>query len=383
MARTRKKLAVNDRGFALATVILALVVIGAIAAGGAFVATQEQRAGDSSRRLAQAFGIAEGTGAELMTAWDAQSYSSRNNYPNDSVLISTTNSAQGTGVYGASIFKLNPQIYFLDITGTDTRSRTWRDGGARQRVGMLVRVVPLQLDMKAALTVGGPVVFGGGNVFVKGQDTPPAGWSGCPPADTTLGGVRAKNAGDVSNSQGQVTGSPAVIVDPTMDSTTFINYGSTNYNKLAAQADVTLPPATYTPTPSVTAGVCQTAVTTNWGDGNTPANPCGRLWKIVHVTGNLTLGNGQGQGVLLVDGDLNMTGNFNFYGLIVVRGAFKTSGAGVSRVYGNLMAQSIDLAQTAFMGDAVINYSKCAIERAMEGSASPSFARSRGWVELL
>ena len=37
---------------------------------------------------------------------------------------------------------------------------------------------------------------------------------------------------------------------------------------------------------------------------------------------------GVGQGILLVDGTLDLRGNFVFYGLIIVQGSFETQGSG-------------------------------------------------------
>src|ERR1700682_2429950 len=112
----------------------------------------------------------------------------------------------------------------LDAVGRGSLSFSGRvpDNGARDRVGMLARIVPLNVRVQAALTLGGPLTFGGGNVFVQGADHVPPGWTTCAAIDTAKAGVVARNAGDVANSQGQVTGNPNVLIDPTLDSTTFM-----------------------------------------------------------------------------------------------------------------------------------------------------------------
>jgi hypothetical protein len=234
------------------------------------------------------------------------------------------------------------------------------------------------------MTIGAPVNFGGGNVFVRGADNQPAGWSGCAATGADVAGVRAKNNGDANNSQGQMSGTPPVSITPTMDSTTFMQYGNTNYNQLAAAATIQLNPGTYAPAPVVTAGVC-TASNTNWGSPLAPAGACAKRYPIVHVSnfsGTTTITGGSGQGMLLVDGDLVISGAFTYYGLIIVRGKMSTTAGGSPTIYGALLVQSLNFQTTAFNGDANIYYSSCALQRIRDAVANPTPLRSRGYIEL-
>jgi hypothetical protein len=374
----------NRRGVALMTVIVATVVVGVMAAGAVFVGIQEQRMGEGVRRLGKSAGVAEGGAVETLHGWSWQTNNSVKLYPLDSAQIALTPSPGGVGVYRATSYKLTQQMYLIDVSARDSTSYSGKvpDNGARGRIGMLARVVPLNVNVKAALTLGGPVVFGGGNVFVQGADHVPPGWTTCNPLDTAMAGVVAKNAGDVANSQGQVTGNPNVLIDPSMDSTWFMQYGGTSYTQLAAAASITLPGGSYSPAPSVVGGVCQNT-TTNWGDGNTPTNPCGGRYPIIHLTGDATILNGQGQGIILADGNLTFGGTFTFYGIIIVRKGFKTQAGGNPKVYGAVLAQDSNLATTAFAGDAVINYSKCALLKTKDATGIPAQLRSRNWIELM
>jgi hypothetical protein len=379
----------NERGMALAVAIFTLVVVGALVAGALFVGTQEQRVGLNSSRTEQSFRMAELGVAEVIGGWSANrlTYNRMRAFPTDTTKLAWTKTVNGTGSYSGNVFKLNSTQFLLDITASDTMSRAGRvrEGGARQRIGIIARILPLQVDMQAALTVGGPVVFGGGNVFVKGQDTPPPpanGWSACPTASPTIAGVRAKNAGDVANSSGQVSGSPNVLITPAMDSTTFTQFGATSYAQLAATANVILGAGTYAPTPATVGATCNTAVMTNWGDGNNRAAACGDYFPIIHITGNATLSGGQGQGILMADGNLVLSGSFTFYGLVIAKGGFSTVPGGSSKIYGSVMAQSINLATTAFNGDVVINYSNCALSQALQYTGVAALNRSRSWIQL-
>jgi hypothetical protein len=374
----------DRRGVALMTVIVATVIVGVMATGAVYVGMQEQRMGEGVRKVGKSFGIAEGGAIETLNTWNPSVNNNIAAFPTGSFTVPVTASPNGTGVYQAIGYKLTNQIYLLDVAGRDSSSYSGRipDQGARERIGMLTRIVPLAVNVRAALTLGGPVVFGGGNVFVQGADNLPPGWSGCPAAGAAMAGVVAKNAGDVANSQGQVTGNPNVLIDPTLDSTSFMQYGSTSYNQLAAAASITLPGGTYSPLPVVIGGVCQN-LNTNWGDGNTPANPCGSRYPIIHLTGDATILNGQGQGMILADGNLTFGGTFTFYGVIIVRKGFKTQAGGNPKVYGAVLAQDSNLATTAFAGDAVINYSACSLMKMQNATSIPAMLRSRSWVELM
>jgi hypothetical protein len=377
----------DEHGMALATVIIALVVIGALVAAALMVGVQEQRMGESTRWMRKSAGLTEGGVNEVLRGWNAQSTNGMNLYPNagSTLAVATTPSPSGTGVYGGTVAKLTEQIYLLDVTGRDSATfagRTRGDGG-RQRLGLLTRVLPLPVDVQAAMTIGAPVNFGGGNVFVQGTDHTPAGWSGCAAPGGALAGVRAKNAGDASNSNGQMTGTPPVLITPTMDSTTFMQYGNTTYNALAAAATIQLSAGTYAPAPVVTGGVC-TASNTNWGSPLAPAAACGKRYPIVHVgAGTTTISGGSGQGMLLVDGDLTISGAFTYYGLIIVRGKMTTTAGGSPTVYGALLVQSMNFATTSFAGSANIYYSACALQRTRDAVGNPTLLRSRGWLELL
>ncbi len=79
----------NERGMALAVAIFALVIVGALVAGALFAGTQEQRVGESTRRLEQAFGVAELGVYDVVRTWDPVAYNQRGVYPTDSIDLPT------------------------------------------------------------------------------------------------------------------------------------------------------------------------------------------------------------------------------------------------------------------------------------------------------
>jgi hypothetical protein len=115
---------------------------------------------------------------------------------------------------------------------------------------------------------------------------------------------------------------------------------------------------------------------------------CEGYFPIVHAGGSVELTGGRGQGILLVDGDLVVTGAFEWAGLIVVRGDFAAT-AGTALVRGALVARNADFRSGdsgGGPGDArdgsSFQYSTCAIESALLGSARVEPAKQRGWAEL-
>jgi len=100
-------------------------------------------------------------------------------------------------------------------------------------------------------------------------------------------------------------------------------------------------------------------------------NPIGpnQSTQVTYIPGNVRLtSSAMGNGILIVDGDLDIHGGFNFYGLVLVRGVVTFSGGGSDNVnlQGGLLAgeNSIDLTDgTTVGGSAVINYDNCALQR--------------------
>ena len=113
---------------ALAVAIFAIVIVGALVAGALFAGTQEQRVGDSSRRLQQSFGVAELGVNSVVRTWAPTTYNLRGVYPTDSVAVPnpvvTGGSPRSTGSFGGYVYKLNTNLFLIDVTGHDTVSGT-------------------------------------------------------------------------------------------------------------------------------------------------------------------------------------------------------------------------------------------------------------------
>ncbi|MEX2157389.1 MAG: pilus assembly PilX N-terminal domain-containing protein [Gemmatimonadales bacterium] len=377
----------DERGMALAIAIFALVIVGAMVAGAFFAGTQEQRVGENQRRVQTSFGVAEAGGQERIMSWDPNTMNRRPLYPVDSVVIGPDRQApSGTGSYGGYSYKIGPNLFLIDVTGRDRASAggaTAGGGGARQRIGMIARIAPIEFGIRASLTTQGSVSVGG-NAVVNGSDQNPSGWSTCDPAGPGQAGVRTDSGTVTTSGNGVVAGSPPVVSDPTLSDTSFTTFGGATYAQLAARANITLPAGTYKTDPVVTNGVCDRTVLTNWGDGMNPTAPCGNYFPIIRLTGTSTLNNTQGQGILLVDGDLNVQGSYQWFGIVIIQGDLKTAGGGSTEAHfwGGVMSKNANLDVQNLSGKATLNFSSCSVLAALQAQSPIAMMRSRGWVQL-
>ncbi len=399
-----KQVLKNERGMALAIAIVALVIVGALIAGALFSGTQEQRVAENVRRVQASFGVAEEGVYDIIRGWSAvaakQKYADLYPYPavppaHDTALFGRTTAKSKTGSYSGEMYKLNDQLYMIDMTAQDTMSLAGRirGGGASQRLGLLTRIRPLQVNTQAAVTSGGADVVVG-SASIDGNDHAPTGWAGFPPLDSAKAGIRTQSDGNVSTSgHPTLIGNPPVLKDPTLADSSFTHYGDVTYTDLASSATITVAAQNFSNSiaPAVVGGVCDHTGNNawlNWGSPSTPTGPCGGFFPIIHITGNGAVINGQeGQGLLLVDGSLSIQGGFQFYGVVIIKGSLKTSGGGSTpaHFWGTVMVQ--DTAQFTdttnnISGSANLLYSKCAIIKALAKTGVGSMMRSRGWVQL-
>jgi len=200
-----KRVLQNERGMALALAIVALVVVGALVAGAFFAGTQEQRVGENSRRVLTSFGVAEAGMLEVVRTWQDSTgvFNSLASYPSvpSTRTWPTVQSPSHTGAYSGTLYKLNDQIFLIDMTGTDSapglssQQVAWlqrRGGGASQRLGLLTSIRALQMDIRASLTSGRGDALSG-NARIDGYDHVPPNWdtwTTCGPLDSAKAGIR-------------------------------------------------------------------------------------------------------------------------------------------------------------------------------------------------
>lgn len=83
--------------------------------------------------------------------------------------------------------------------------------------------------------------------------------------------------------------------------------------------------------------------------------------------GELRLNNVDGYGILLVEGDLQLAGNINWNGIIIVTGVITSSGGGSNskNIQGQIYSGSSSLGDSTISGSVVIGYHSCNVKKAL------------------
>lgn len=384
----------NERGMALAITVFALVVVSALVAGTFYAATQEQRVSDNSRRSVIALGSAEAGIDDVVTNWSANN-NKMGTFPTDSLSFGSSSSQRttpgGAGSYYATAYKLNSNMFFIDVTGNDNSSKaTAGQGvglGGRARLGVLLKIQPINFNISASLMTKNGVSLSG-NAQVDGHDSSPAAdgtdsvWSSCTTGSALAGVSTSSSASVTTGGNGAVDGVPPVSHDTAINSK--FSVVDSLYSALAARANITLGGGNYKTQPSFTGTACNTGDQLNWGDG-TASDGCSTYFPIIHITGNVTLNGVQGQGILLVDGNISVQGSYQFFGITIAKGSIGSAGGGSTSAhfYGATMAQDVNLSTTnSLSGKATLLYSSCAVQTAINNVSVVALIKSRSWVQL-
>ena len=371
-------------GIAIVAALGGIVVIGALIAGVFFVSTQESQISSGSLVHERAFRAAELGLNTTLANWDAP------------VMFALPVGGMDTMTYSGTdwvdtvvVTKLTQQAYSMLSTATAGSGRLAR---SRKKTLLSIRLSSPDFKFLGALTVRGATQIGGSSL-INGVNSNPPGWSGCSLPSDTLAGVAIADSTLITysgcTSGSCVVGLPRILQDPaTADTTNYFEFGDEDWATLTASANKIINgTATFSQiNPVVTNGACDKSVHSNWGAPvhTSPANPCENYFPIIHAKGStstLKLSGAKGQGILLVDGDLEISGGFEFYGPVIVRGRIKSTGTG-GKLNGGVMAANVDLEQNTVLGDATITYSSCAVEKAIAGSANPRRLVERAWTEV-
>jgi hypothetical protein len=286
--------------------------------------------------------------------------------------------------YTPFITRLNGQLFLVAARGEQLNG-----GGdvlSRRMLGTLARLAPTDVDVQAAVTSKGTVTVGG-NSTVDGNDHIPAGWTSCPALGAPKAGVRTDGVVNTGGAATTLGNPPERENDTTVVDSLFTN----PFNELKTLTTLTLSNLNVNGMAPTTTGTplrCNRTLEVNWGEPwyNPPmagaVTQCQQYFPVIYRNGDLKLQNGRGQGVLLVEGNLELRGNVEFTGLIIVRGELKTNGTG-NKVTGGVLAQNADLGDlTSLIGNPVVNYSACAISKALNGSAIVRPLTERSWAQL-
>lgn len=379
----------DRRGFAMFLAIGALVIIGVLVAGSSFVSLQEQRLGQNSLVQTKAFSVAEYGLNKIQADWDK----TPNLQMANGGKFDTSYVLAGQGTATVRYTRLNNETFWIVSEGRSTVGNA--TGGSRtavKRVGAVLRLRIPTIRVEGAITAGGNVAVRGG-ANIQGRDSVPPGWSSnCSdiPEVDKAGVVVPIGASVTTQGSSWVQGVPATKQDPlAADQNTYIRYGDETWNTLTAQANVRLNGGSIgnaVQPDSTLDGSCNKSNPLNWGEPHRTLlsiTPCYNYFPIIYSNGDLTLNaQGRGQGILLVNGNVTINGSFEWHGLIVVSNDI-VRGNGSATVFGGVMARNeVKADESIITGSTHYNYSSCALERAMRGSAQVVQAKERAWTEL-
>ena len=377
-ATPRSTRGAGDRdGIALVMAILAIILIGALVAGAFFFSNEDFRIGRNSLVALRAFAAAEYGLGRATAEWNRAGDLSLD-VGEDTVVSYLTGDG---GVVTVTATRLNAFTVLLIARG-------------QHRVGTpleIARTTSLVLRMAyPVVRAGGALTLrGGGSVraetIVSGANADPFGWNCASfPGRDTAAVAHGVGSPLTIDPAANVAGLPRANADTTAgDDATYVTYGDETWQSLSRNADV-IAAADASPTPSSNGERC-TRSSTNWGEPHRDAASvvaCQSYFPIVYAPSSLRLSGGRGQGILLVDGDLEIDGPIEWDGVIIVRDDVNDTGSAM--IHGALLARNADPADggSLFAGRSSFHYSACAIESALRGSARMVPAGQRAWAEI-
>ncbi|MFN2316083.1 MAG: hypothetical protein ABR602_05310 [Gemmatimonadales bacterium] len=365
-------------GFALPATLLAMFVIGAIVTGGFYISGQEHNVSMSTDIGTQALHAAEYGIEEQLAVWTNEDLQGL--VPGALTRYGPFPAQAGEDAeYMVTVMPLRMDtLYMVQSDGRVVRGRDT----ATRRVARVVGASRTDLPYKSAMAIVGKL-DAKGNSMIDGNDR-------C--TSDAVPGVMAEDIDLVtgvtkSPNEDRIIGDPAVAEDPDI-STTLDAY---DLQKLIEQAQPQyrfdpsdelrdMAPSTYVGADGQT--YCDTDDSNNWGG----APGCEGHYPILYSDGNMKLTTGSGQGVLIVNGDLSIQGNFEFSGVVIVTGTFTMmgTGSGTGKINGSVIAKGVgtlDTDETAeIAGNALIQYDSCEIERALNAALRLTALASRSWI---
>ena len=379
----------NREGFALAVALFAMVIIGGIIAGAFFASNQDYRSSRNTLLQERALAAAEFGLNQVINNWDGNwnTQFATGSTGGGTTYLLTGQTSGPSDRSTITVTRLNDLTFWVVSEG---QAGSGTGTSARRRVGQVLRLYIPMMNFLAALTVRGTTNIGGSSM-ISGVDQNPSGWS-CGSTEPPLPGVSTNNLGTLTTS-GSCSGASCIYGDPRVEQdpaagqdATYFDYGGVTWDDLVRAATKTLTSSSLTgigPTYNAD-GSCARTQQLNWGDPSRNLISPGRcegFYPIIYAPGSLQISGGRGQGVLLVEGDLDVRGGFEFFGPVIVKGRLRTEGTG-GHFNGGVMAANVELDQNVVLGNAVIQYSSCAIEAAQMGSTLPTRARDRAWAEM-
>lgn len=399
----------HREGFALAVSLAAIVVIGALIAGAFWSSMQHYRATRNSLSQERALNAAEFGQNWVLANWNGSAAKAMK--LGDNVAF-TPAVPGGLGTADVRMTRLNQNLFWVVSEGKSGAGQ-----GAllqsRARTNLLLRLDFPNMLINAPVMTAGDWQQTGASSTISGVDQNPPGWGDCAAAgaakpaianDNPASEVQTPTGGGCAGEACLFGASPKIATDPNAGlSSTYNSFGGITWDTLTAWAQANYPSKVYTASgtgwkvpgnplePSGTLTTCNTAAADNWGAPirpNTLYPECEKYYPIIWIKGATATtridGNSQGQGILLVEGNLEIAGTAQFNGIIIAKGTVYVTGSGGvgggSKVIGAILAGGSGSTST---GNSSITYSSCAINEALaQQNPPPVPVTSRPWGDM-
>jgi len=370
---------------ALLMALVALLLLALLGAGAVHMVRGDFRRARDELAIRLAAGAADAGAYRVMAGWGSTPHEM---LPIGGRLGPDTTHQAGAFATAYTV-RTSPTTFWTVSTGSagDSLASTL----ARRTVQVAFRLAIPEVDAAAALIVRDSLHVTG-SAQVVGSDTTLAGWgawcsgtshgAGAAMPDTSRLCDGTCSGGSTS---GRITGLPPLVVDSlAADTARFRRFGGEHWTVLTSQATVVLAPGSVvTPAPVVTGGLCDRSRADNWGNPS-GAGPCGSYMPLIWARGDVEVRGGLGQGVLLAEGDVVISGGAQLAGVVIAQDDLVSQGSG-GAIFGLAMAADGRIASgdhSRLEDGALVRRSRCAVDLALERSARLVPVRHRSWIPL-
>jgi hypothetical protein len=366
----------GKRGAALALVVFALFILGMLSSTAFVLSFGERQVDRKFVRFQQASAAADAGAYEPLRRWDVVRY---NRLEVGGRAFFAGEIADGTGSYEGAVTRLGPRLFLVSSEGMSANTEV------RQRSGTIMRLRSLRVTIDAALEIRGPLDIGE-SVRIAGSDRSPYAWN-CPPTSAYLPALRIPASDpEVPPWTGCepsrcLDGSPLWGVDSSGAGSGPVGLGGETLADLRAVAAHILQGGGIRAQSVESNGICVTESPNNWGNPYDPGGACGDHFPAVYSESDLLVQSGYGQGIVVVDGDLTVSGDFHYFGVVVVTGRFQSVGIG-SKITGAVIVDNRDFEPQTLDGLTRIQYSSCVVSRSLAGSGRGVLLQERSWLDL-
>lgn len=352
----------SRRGAALAVALFALVVVAALANAIIGPAIAYRRAAVRSTAFQSAESLTESTIAEVVGTWSATRWRGLElgrpwEQRTAAGSADLPRAPFGSGIVDLRVIRIGETIFLLVVES----SVGALDAPVAARRTLFLELRSDSVRPAPALTSGGAVTLSAGDDVVRdttcGEGEPP-GLVTLPPG-VPLDWPRA--GADSLVARDTMAGRQATYDRPA---------GLDGAQLRAARDGMLAAGVTVTPQPVASDTSCADGAT-NWGEplrvqpGTVQA--CTTTFPVVHAIGDLRIIGGRGQGILVVDGRLEIVGPFRYHGIILAAGGIDVRG-GETTVVGAILTGPTSPA--AFRADRTrLVASRCMAQDALDEAA--------------